>query len=116
MAKVKRSQKIGLRPSPLSFSSKKITKAQEEVDRIIKGDIINDKEKFLRRYFLEVCRFRIAQENKTEGSLIYKKIKKLQDQAIDSFGFTKEYLISLNVVFRDKTKSEIEFIYNILKK
>jgi len=117
---LKRTQQKGLRPlpprTPDVFPKRKTKRGEEEIERVLNRNPLNLKEKFLCKYILMVCRFRLAWENKQDTSKIYREINRLEKSEAHNLGFKSEDLIALNRVLRDKNKPDLERILEKLEK
>jgi hypothetical protein len=98
-----------------NFSERKISKAEEEILRLIKGGPLDSKDVILCRYVVAVCIFRLAQERKEDTGNLWKEVSKIKSEMIPS-GFNTEHLIALNRAFLDKRTPQLEEILDTLKK
>lgn len=108
---LKKTVKTGLRPLPPNtidvFSQKKIDQWEKRIDRILNGNSLSSKDNFLLNYSLEVCRFRLAFENKEDTNAIHDRIKEIAEE-VGNFELDSEDLQAINRLFRDKKKDELE--------
>ena len=115
-AKGKKNKKRWLKgPSALgAFPREKKQKWAEGLQEILNKDALFEKDIFLLQYAQTICRFRLAVVVSEDTAPFWTKINDLVKEGL-LFGFTQEDFLAINLIFREKGKSDLEQNYQLLK-
>ena len=102
-------------PSSLDvFPQKEKQKWAENLQEILNKDALFEKDIFLLRYAQTTCKFRLAVVASEDTAPFWTKINDLVKEGL-LLGFTREDFLAINLVFREKAKSDLEQNYQLLK-